>query len=269
MAEAYHTFRNIACTIDGSFHSFITSRYSLVLAGSFNTRLYIVTVLTDRMSKREKEDASSSVVRIIDEARRNKIDAGGIILEGDVLKNVEEFVSSHDVGLVIASTRRPHREKRFFVKSVTSALMRRLPCNVVGVKVAHPGRSIAPRKILVPIIGDGFKDRERAEIIRAFTERFNSRITVFHVVEIGDMSIRLLDRDMEKDLQASGEERIESFMRELAKRDISATEKIVVGSKAREEIILEASHHKYDLIIVGATMRNILKRIVSGKPQRP
>ena len=56
------------------------------------------------------------------------------------------------------------------------------------------------------------------------------------------------------------------FTVELKRRRINITEKIIIGKSAREEIISEASHHRYDLIILGTTMRNIIKRVVSGNP---
>ena len=118
----------------------------------------------------------------------------------------------------------------------------------------------------MPVIGDGYRDKERADIISPIADRFNSNITVFHVIELSSSGIKRLEK-LEKDkLTESGEKKIASFMKELRGRGIHASEKIVTGSKVRDEIISEASHHKYDLIILGTTKRNIIKRVVSGNP---
>ncbi len=86
------------------------------------------------------------------------------------------------------------------------------------------------------------------------------------MVELTEMQIKRLDISEKERLIASAEKKLRSFIDELKGRRIDITEKIVIGRNAREAIISEASHHKYDLIIVGTTMRNIIKRVVSGNP---
>ncbi|HKZ71500.1 MAG TPA: universal stress protein, partial [Nitrospirota bacterium] len=201
-----------------------------------------------------------------DIASNRPIDIEGVLLKGDVIKAIDKFVRDNKIDLVIAATRGPHRDRRFFVRSVSSGLMSRLPCSVIGIKVTHPGRSIRPKKVLVPVIGDGYHDQERADIAEALHGTFTSRISVFHVVELAALTIKRLDPQKKEQLISSAEKRLASFMDELNRRGIEAGRKIVLGRNAREEIISEASHHKYDLIIVGATTRNIVKRVVSGNP---
>lgn len=256
----------IMVAIDGSFHANIAARYSLVFAAVYHVKLFVATVLTKEMKEREEKAATLAVERIIDEAREMGVDAEGILLTGDVSGAIEKFVRENGIDLVVASTRRPHRERRLFARSVTSALMSRLPCSVIGLKIMHPGRSVKPKKILIPVIGEGYKDKERADIASALAAKFDSRITVFHVIELTDLQIKRLDRGVKERLIAAAEKKLRSFTDELKGRGIDILEKIVIGRNAREEIISEASYHKYDIIIVGTTMRNILKKVVSGNP---
>ena len=92
-----------------------------------------------------------------------------------------------------------------------STLMSKLPCSVIGFKITHPGRSIKPRKILVPVIGDGYKDMERADIIESFTRKFGSEITVFNVNELSSFHTKRLDKPDKDRLILSGEKKIKSF----------------------------------------------------------
>lgn len=263
---AHHPFEKVLVAVDGSFHASIAARYSITLTEAFGAKLYVVTVLTKEMDEREEKSAAVAVERIVDEAGSTGIEVEGVLLTGDVVDVLKKFVEDNGIELVVASTRRPHRDKRFFVRSITSALMSGLSCSVIGLKVSHPGRSIKPRKILIPVIGDGYRDKERADIAEAMVRRFDSMIVVFHVVELTGVHLRKLDRQEKERMIISAEKKISSFTGELKKRALSVSEKIAIGRSAREEIISEASHQKYDLIIVGATTRNILKRMVSGSP---
>lgn len=273
-----HPSKKILVAVDGSFHAGIAARYAFAFAGTFNAKLFVVAVITKEMDKHEEKATAASVAKVLDEATdlppnippdippNRPIDIEGVLLKGDVISAIDRFVWDNKIDLVIASTRGPHRDRRFFVRSVTSGLMSSLPCSVIGIKVTHPGRSIRPKKVLVPVIGDGYHDQERADIAEALHERFASRISLFHVIELAALSIKRLDPQKKERLIASAEERLASLMDELSSRGIDAGRKIVLGRSAREEIISEASHHKYDLIIVGATTRNIVKRVVSGNP---
>lgn len=273
-----HPFKKILVAVDGSFHAGIAARYSFALAGTFNAKLFVAAVITKEMDEDEEKAAAAAVAKVLDEAAdirpnippdippNRPTDIEGVLLKGDIISAIDRFVRDNKIDLVIASTRGPHRDRRFFVRSVTSGLMSRLPCSVIGIKVTHPGRSIRPKKVLVPVIGDDFHIQERADIAEALHGRFASRISVFHVIELAALSIKRLDPQKKERLIASAEQSLASFMDELSRRGIDAGRKIVIGRNAREEVISEASHHKYDLIIVGATTRNILKRVVSGNP---
>jgi len=265
-----HPFKKILVAVDGSFHAGIAARYSFALAGTFNAKLFVAAIITKEMDEHEEKAVAAAVAKVLDEATDLQtnipIDIEGVLLKGDVISAIERFVRDNKIDLVIASTRGPHRDRRFFVRSVTSGLMSRLSCSVIGIKVTHPGRSIRPKKVLVPVIGDNFHIQERADIAEALHGRFASGISVFHVIELAALSIKRLDPQKKERLIASAEQSLASFMDELSRRGIDAGRKIVIGRNAREEVISEASHHKYDLIIVGTTTRNIVKRVVSGNP---
>lgn len=262
----HHPFKKILVAVDGSFHANIAARYSLAFADAFSSKIFVATVLTKEMGEKGEKSAANSIAKVLDDSQEMGLDIEGVILKGDVIEAIDRFVRDNKVDIVIASTRRPHKERRFFARSITSALMSRLPCSVAGLKITHPGRSVRPGKVLVPVIGDGYRDKERAEIVEALIHKFDSKVTVFHVIELGDLNINRLDRLEKERLTLSAEKRLLSFLDELKGRRLIVSERIVIGRNAREEIISEASHHKYDLIIVGATTRNILKRMVSGNP---
>lgn len=260
-------FRKIAVAVDGSFHASIAARYACILAGGLQSKLFAITVITDDMNERDEKSASYSVARIIDEAREHGVDvAEGAILRGDVIRELSKFVRDNGIDMLISSTRRPQKERRFFVRSVTSGLMTRASCDVLAIKISHPGRSLRSKRVLVPVIGDGYMDKQRSDIIAAIAGRFNSSITVFHVEELSAPGIKRLEKSQQDMLIEVAGKKISSFMKELRSRGVHASEKIVKGRRVRDEIISEASHHKYDLIVLGTTKRNILKKAVSGNP---
>ena len=261
-----HPYKKILVAVDGTFHASVAARYSYQFAQAFHSKLFVVTVISKDMNEKAEKSASFSIAKIIDEARGAGLDIEGVILKGDVIGAINKFVRENKIDIVFSSTRRPQMEGRFFVKSVTSGLMSGVSCNMIAIKISHPGRSLRSQRVLVPVIGDGYMDRERADIVGALADRFNSSITVFHVNELSASKIKRLEKPEKGLMIEEGEKKILPFMKELRARGINASEKIVSGSKVRDEIISEASHHKYDLIILGTTKRNIIKRVVSGNP---
>ena len=261
-----NTYKKILVAVDGTFHASVAARYSFWFALAFHSKLFVVTVITKDMNEKEEKSATYSISKIIDEAGGSDLDIEGVILKGDVISAINKFVKENMIDIVFSSTRRPQKEGRFFVQSVSSGLMSGVSCNVIAIKISHPGRSLRSKRVLVPLIGDGYMDRERADIVAALAERFNSRITVFHVSKLSASKIKRMDKADKGLMIEKCERKLLSFMKELGSRGINASVKIVSGSKVRDEIISEASHHKYDLIILGTTKRNIINRVVSGNP---
>src|SRR4030066_1658115 len=189
-----HPYKKILVAVDGTFHASVAARYSYLFAQAFHSKLFVVTVISKDMNEKTEKSASYSIAKIIDEARGAGLDIEGVILKGDVIEAINKFVREHKIDILISSTRRPQKEGRYFVKSVTSKLMSVVPCTVIAIKISHPGRSLRSKRVLLPVIGDGYADRERADIISALSDRFDSRITVFHVNELSASVIKRLER---------------------------------------------------------------------------
>src|SRR3989304_8573023 len=175
-----HPYKKILVAVDGTFHSSVAARYSCQFAQAFHSKLYVVTVISNDMNEKAEKAVSFSIAKIIDEAKGSGLDIEGVILKGDIIGTINKFVRENKIDIVFSSTRRPQKEGRFFVKSVTSGLMSGVSCNMIAIKISHPGRSLRSKRVLVPVIGDGYADRERADIISALSDRFDSSITVFH-----------------------------------------------------------------------------------------
>src|SRR4030067_2702085 len=224
-----HPFKKILAAVDGSFHAGVAARYAFAFAGTFNAKLFVTAVITKEMDENEEKTVAAAVAKVLDEATdippnrppdiasNRPINIEGVLLKGEVIRAIDKFVRDNKIDLVIAATRGPHRDQRFFVRSVTSGLMSRLPCSVIGIKVTHPGRSIRPKKVLVPVIGDGYHDQERADIAEALHGTFTSRISVFHVVELAVLTIKRLDPQKKEQLISSAEKSLASFMDELSR----------------------------------------------------
>ena len=189
-----NTYKKILVAVDGTFHASVAARYSFWFAQAFHSKLFVVTVITKDMNEKEEKSATYSISKIIDEAGGSDLDIEGVILKGDVISAINKFVKENMIDIVFSSTRRPQKEGRFFVQSVSSGLMSGVSCNVIAIKISHPGRSLRSKRVLVPLIGDGYMDRERADIVAALAERFNSSITVFHVNKLSASKIKRMDK---------------------------------------------------------------------------
>ncbi|HZX48250.1 MAG TPA: universal stress protein, partial [Nitrospirota bacterium] len=153
-----NTYKKILVAVDGTFHASVAARYSFWFALAFHSKLFVVTIITKDMNEKEEKSAIYSISKIIDEAGGSGLDIEGVILKGDVISAIKKFVKENKIDIVFSSTRRPQKEGRFFVQSVSSGLMSGVSCNVIAIKISHPGRSLRSKRVLVPLIGDGYMD---------------------------------------------------------------------------------------------------------------
>jgi nucleotide-binding universal stress UspA family protein len=116
---------------------------------------------------------------------------------------------------------------------------------VVTLARPHPGH------ILVPL-GKTISDRERRLVfVSELARSFQARVTLFHLFA-------------ERDGQAMPDE-ITSFRKQLEQQHVAVHERSSRGQIGRS-ITVEAVTRQNDLVILGASGRGVLRRVLFGNP---
>lgn len=258
-------FHRVLMAVDGSFNSESAGRYAIALAESSNAQLYVVFVVSDDLDDEEVAAGRRSVDHIVERARGLGVEAEGIIERGAVVPAIRNVVEKYGIDLSIAAARHADVERRFFVRSVSRELTVTLPSSMLVVRVLRPGRPSPYRKILAPVRDWRYNREERVNLLTDLARHFKSRIVLFNVREVPYPTIRWLTVEKGQRLRAEGTHRMEPLAEELRARDIEVDVRVEIDTQARRTLLIEAAGG-YDLMVLGATRRNILKQVVSGNP---
>src|SRR5574341_984717 len=133
--------QRILTIVDGSFAAEMAARYSLALAKASAADLELLFVAGDRPRSAIKR-AEESLLRLFGQAQSMGLKVRSVTEAGEPIRVIREYVLREGITLAISSVRDP---------AIASRLLREIPCAVLLVRVAHPGRMAWPHEILVPL----------------------------------------------------------------------------------------------------------------------
>lgn len=257
-------YKKILAAVNEHLNSEVAARYALRLAKENNAKFYICFVAEKCMPQHTCRSAEDAVKRLFNEAMALNVQAESITEMGDPVADIKKIVQHENISIVFAATRREDLERRFYAGTIARSLSLKLPCSVALVRVVHSGR-VHPKKILVPLKARIDHVNERAFFARHMAQAFGSKIIVFHtprpLTKFFHGEIHLTQPEWEERRSKD----IEQFMAHLKDHDIEHEGRLLPGRTARN-ITIEAFAKRHDLIIMGASERNLLTSLLRGNP---
>ncbi len=257
-------YKKILAAVNEHLNSEIAARYALALAKYLDAKLYICFVAQKDMSQQDRRAAEDAMKRLFHEALEMRVRAESIAEIGDPVTRIGRIVRHEGIGLAVVSTRREDIEKRFFTGTTARSLSLKLPCSVALVRIVHSGR-VHPKKILVPLKARISHVSEYAYFTASMARTFRSKVFIFHapkkVTRFFQREIHLPPQDREQLLPQD----ITRFMAQLEKQGIEHESKLMPGSTGKS-ITIEAVAKRHDLIIMGASRRNLFASLLRGNP---
>ncbi|MDP2156652.1 MAG: universal stress protein [Nitrospirota bacterium] len=257
-------YKKILAAVNEHLNSEVAARYALHLAKENNAKFYICFVAEKCMSQHDCRAAEDAVKRLFNEAMALNVQAESIAEMGDPVADIRKIVRHENISIVFAATRREDIERRFYAGTVARSLSLKLPCSVALVRVVHSGR-VHPNKILVPLKARIDHVTERASFVTHMAHAFSSKVMVFHapkpLTKFFHGEIHLTPPQWEERRSQD----IAHFIEYLKRRDVWHEGKLLPGRTARN-ITIEAFAKRHDLIIMGASERNLLISLLRGNP---
>jgi nucleotide-binding universal stress UspA family protein len=242
----------------------VAARYALALARACQAKLSLVFASEEGTGRDVLRRAESALERLFIDAESAGIEVESVVEKGDPSDKISEQVAEHGIDIVFAATRREDVEKRFFARTVARKLMLKLPCSVVMVRVVRMGRP-APGNILVPMGGRAADLDERAFFVAKLAQGLGSKVTLFHMPKPmsrffhGEVHLKPVEREerLPKD--------VHDFVETLHRFGIPHEKKTAHGHVARS-ITAEAAAGRNDLVVMGASQRGLLGKVVGISP---
>ncbi|HUW68515.1 MAG TPA: universal stress protein [Candidatus Nanoarchaeia archaeon] len=257
-------YNKILAAVDGGFTAESAAKYAILIAEHCDAKLYLIFVITKNLDEKYVTLGRLSVERLVNYARSRGIEADGQIIQGPVVETIKSIVENHNIDLVISSTRHKDSKSRYFVRSISQKLMRSLSCSMIVIKVTHPGKTLHIQKILVPVMIGSYHAEERAYLISKLDSK--ARIRVLRVEKTSRTSALLTTHDEKLKLRSMGRELLQPLAKELSNYDIPADMYVDMAPNYAEAVLKNAAAGHFDLIIIGATNKDIIRQIVQGNP---
>ena len=257
-------YKKILAAVNEHLNSEVGARYALNLAKDLQARLFFCFVASKSMTQQNRRAAEEAMKRLFNEAMDLGVQTESIAEMGDPVAEIGKIVRHEKIGLVFAATRREDVERRFYAGTVARSLSLKLPCSVALVRVVHSGR-VHPQKILVPLKAKIDHVPERACFATHMARAFGSKVFIFHtpkpLTKFFHGEVHLTPAEWENRAPRD----ISHFIDYLNKHDVAHERKLLPGSAARN-ITVEAFAKRHDLIIMGASERNLLTSLLKGNP---
>lgn len=257
-------YQKILAAVNEHLNSEITARYALSLAAACKAKLYFSFVAERGLSRSDIEAAERAMKRLFLEARDLGIAAESNTETGEFVQRIEATVRQEKINLVFASTRREDAQKRFYAGTQAQRLSLHLPCSVALVRVVHAGK-LHPSRILVPLKARIDHIQERAFFTAKIAEAFHSEVWLFHapapLKRFFHGEVHLTTPEWENKLPQD----VSEFKKGLEKCQIRVSGGFAAAAVGRG-IVIEAASWRHDLIILGASRRNLLSSWFKGNP---
>lgn len=244
------SYRKIFSVINEQTVSTVTARYALSLAASCKAELVLYAAHDERCNK----DVLSHTDRHLDHLFKIAFDLGISVTRiteiGNIGTMLPKRVQTEEADLVLyplTPYKRygvdPQRQTvHHLLKTIRSdlAVMR-----AITMAKPHPGHILAP-------LGRGVGDKGRRLVfITELARSFHAQVTLFHIFAERD------PKGMPDDITL--------FRKQLQQQNITVLERSGKGEIGKS-ITVEAITHHNDLIVLGASERGVLRRLLFGSP---
>jgi nucleotide-binding universal stress UspA family protein len=257
-------YDTILAAVNEHLNSEVAARYAMHLAKGAGGTLYLCHVAERGASKETIRLAEEAAERCLRKAKEMGITVDKMHEYGDPLEGIRKIVRSKSVDIVFASTRQEDVKRRLFTGTMAKKLLVNIPCSVALVRVVHMGR-IHPKKILVPLKARIDHIDERAFFVARMAGAFGSHICLFHTTEPVTNFFHGEKHFTPLELENSLPGDISLFVERLNSYG-APYEKDVASGKAGRKIVIEAAARRFDLLIMGASDRSLLRSMISENP---
>jgi nucleotide-binding universal stress UspA family protein len=255
---------------DGSINGDWVSHYAVQLAAAHQDQT--LTLVHVRNGRTKDAALAEKLQRMRGECERHGVGLVEHLLPPvgrNLFDTIRSAVPEGPEHYLVCGTRARGRRNDCPSGATSEQLLRSGHCNVLAVRVVHPGLLGSPRRLLLPIA-------ERAGGFRSglpFLRLFGPQISHLHIVlvtRVGHGRFRQMSHEHAEPLRTPGRAYCERVEREIDKQLGLGSKvmdaRVVVSDEIPREILIAANKTKSQLIYMGASERTQTKRFFCGDP---
>jgi len=258
---------NIYLAYDGSINADWVARYAIHMAANSVARKIVLLHVLDGNYPVEKMNAK--IQAVADECVAEGVAFAREIrpMTRDVYSSLLEAIPVGGESLCICGARITSRGKGFLAGTISEKLLRRKKFNVLAIRVVQPGLLGMPRQVLFPLSGHPRGLRGVMGLFHLMAPHVD-RVHLLRVMRVGPSMFRYRAEAKREKVRLAGAVYIQEVLQELRQQLDESTIRIggrvVLSDHWPEEILIQASHLHAQMIIMGASDRNLPSRFLSG-----
>lgn len=242
-------YRKILAVINEHSGSTVAARYAMAMATEGGTKLILYSAHADEENGAIARQTEHHLEHCFTEALAADIPVTRISEAGLLTRTLPHRVQTEGVDLVFYPLTPGERYGAALQQQTAHHLLRTVRADLAIMRIMHMGKP-HPRHILMPV-GVVVTDRHaRLRFLTALAKAFHSQVTLFHRPE--------------GVIQGVPDDFV-TLRNELRQHHLPVMERSGTG-RIDQAIALEAISHHNDLIVLGASERGSLRRLLVGNP---
>ncbi len=252
---------------DGSINADWVARYAInMAAGSRNPRIILVHILTQTYSA-ETIDKKIHEIEVECTSRGVEMTSQVLPLRKDVFQSLLKAIPPGVESLCVCGARITSRGKGFLAGTISEKLLRRKQFDVLAIRVVKPGILGVPKELLFPLSGHprGF------QAAMSFFQLLAPEVEQLHLLRIMKVSslwFQYMPVTSVRALKTKGfayvNQVITEIREQLGENHIRLDAKVILSDDWVKEILIQASRTRAQMILMGASDRNLPSRYFYG-----
>jgi len=247
-------YKRIVMIVDSGIETKFASSYALLIARASNAKLYLVPAFHD-------PEVAVNLREIQSRAEKEGVATEQLTIEASLVREVNRLVRDKQMDLIIVVLK-GERDGRFFIGTLAQRLMKHAQASVVGVRIVKARPITHHRKLLVPISNRDYHFKERLFLIDSLAKSLNLSVSLFRCIKSRGRSF---DRDEMAAFFKESEDYLSPFKDGLCGCGVAADVRVqVCENNATDSILDEAMSGRFDLLLVHALRRNVVKEFLGS-----
>ncbi|WP_346380668.1 universal stress protein, partial [Acidithiobacillus sp.] len=243
------SYRTIVAVITEHSGSTVTASYAIALAAATKARLVLYAAHAEGTGEKVLRRTEHHIDHLFAVAFDHGIAVTAINEIGPITRLLPKRVLAEGADLVFYPLL-PNEQYGATVQTHTvHLLLRTVGADLAVMRIMHMGKP-HPHRILVPLAGYVADRERRTSFLATLGQSFHAQLTLFH---------RLDNR------KKSPPDDIAAVHNALRLQHLEVLERSSKGQIAKT-IAMEAISHHHDLIVMGASERGMLRRLLFGNP---
>ncbi len=252
---------------DGSIYGDWVAQYALGFAAADEDRKLLALHVCD--GKVSDLVVETKFAQLAEECRRADLNFNAQLLPfgTSVYRTLRQAIPHDPDALLVCGTRFKPNRKAFLSGSVAEQLLRMHQCPILALRVVQPGLLGNPHALLLPLAGHREGFRRLWPIFRRVLPQLET-VHLFRALAVHPLRQPHLTPAREQALYQIGLDYLNgiaaSFEEQLHEQSFRLTRRVVIASGWPNEVLVQASRLKVQLLLIGVSERSLAHRVLHG-----